>query len=211
MTKLFLWAAFVILALPAFALAWFVAHLPEPRRGAHDTDGESEAHLNYEPTILPVAVGGYYWVVFTSLREYGNTITDPIAMTAAGASLTMQAGRSALINNNVSTNNGAISVTANDPGAIAANRSAVAGSITMAAGTTLNAGNQNITLTTGNLVGGTPGDNEKDGGESGIRTHEAVLAPTRFPIVLLQPLGHLSAPGGHCSGARHGAASTTAP
>jgi hypothetical protein len=41
--------------------------------------GDAEAHLNYEPTILPVAVGGYYWVVFTSLREYGNTITDPIA------------------------------------------------------------------------------------------------------------------------------------
>src|SRR5438876_11786099 len=32
-----------------------------------------------------------------------------------------------------------------------------------------------------------------DGGERGIRTLEAVLAPTRFPIVLLQPLGHLSA------------------
>src|SRR5580765_4207339 len=31
------------------------------------------------------------------------------------------------------------------------------------------------------------------GGERGIRTLEAVLAPTRFPIVLLQPLGHLSA------------------
>ncbi len=41
--------------------------------------GATEAHLNYEPTILPVAVGGYYWVVFTSLREYGNTITDPLA------------------------------------------------------------------------------------------------------------------------------------
>ena len=32
-----------------------------------------------------------------------------------------------------------------------------------------------------------------NGGERGIRTLEAVLAPTRFPIVLLQPLGHLSA------------------
>src|SRR5262249_41025812 len=30
------------------------------------------------------------------------------------------------------------------------------------------------------------------GGERGIRTLEAVSAPTRFPIVLLQPLGHLS-------------------
>jgi predicted MFS family arabinose efflux permease len=29
-------AALVILALPAFALAWFIAHLPEPKRGARD-------------------------------------------------------------------------------------------------------------------------------------------------------------------------------
>ena len=33
-----------------------------------------EERLNYEPTILPVAVGGYYWVFFTSRRAYGNTI-----------------------------------------------------------------------------------------------------------------------------------------
>jgi hypothetical protein len=36
--------------------------------------GAVEATLNYEPTVLPVAVGGYYWVVFTSRRDYGNTI-----------------------------------------------------------------------------------------------------------------------------------------
>ena len=30
--------------------------------------------MNYEPTVLPVAVGGYYWVVFTSRRAYGNFI-----------------------------------------------------------------------------------------------------------------------------------------
>ena len=36
-------------------------------------EGE-EARLNYEPTILPVPVGGYYWVFFTSRRAYGNTI-----------------------------------------------------------------------------------------------------------------------------------------
>ncbi|MGH7296013.1 MAG: TolB family protein, partial [Polyangiaceae bacterium] len=36
--------------------------------------GAQEATVNYEPTVLPVAVGGYYWVVFTSRREYGNTI-----------------------------------------------------------------------------------------------------------------------------------------
>lgn len=33
-----------------------------------------EGHLNYEPTVLPLPVGGYYWVVFTSRRAYGNAI-----------------------------------------------------------------------------------------------------------------------------------------
>jgi hypothetical protein len=28
---------------------------------------------NYEPFALPVPAGGYFWVVFTSIREYGNT------------------------------------------------------------------------------------------------------------------------------------------
>jgi hypothetical protein len=36
----------------------------------------AEGHLNYEPTILPEAVGGYFWVVFTTRREYGNTLND---------------------------------------------------------------------------------------------------------------------------------------
>ncbi len=35
---------------------------------------DEEAHSNYEPTVLPIAIGGYYWVVFTSRRCYGNTI-----------------------------------------------------------------------------------------------------------------------------------------
>ena len=39
--------------------------------------GDAEMHVNYEPHLLPVAAGGYYWVVFTSRRYYGNTITDP--------------------------------------------------------------------------------------------------------------------------------------
>ncbi|UQA55560.1 dickkopf-related protein [Polyangium aurulentum] len=33
-----------------------------------------EGRLDYEPTVLPVPVGGYYWVFFTSRRAYGNTI-----------------------------------------------------------------------------------------------------------------------------------------
>jgi hypothetical protein len=38
--------------------------------------GDTEMHLNYEPHLLPVAAGGYYWVVLTSRRYYGNTVTD---------------------------------------------------------------------------------------------------------------------------------------
>ena len=36
---------------------------------------ERETRLNFEPTVLPVPVGGYYWAVFTSRRTFGNTIT----------------------------------------------------------------------------------------------------------------------------------------
>jgi hypothetical protein len=35
---------------------------------------QGTAHMNYEPNVLPVAVGGYYWVFFTSRRSYGNVI-----------------------------------------------------------------------------------------------------------------------------------------
>jgi len=35
----------------------------------------SDANLNYEPTVNPVASGGYIWVIFTSRRLYGNVAT----------------------------------------------------------------------------------------------------------------------------------------
>lgn len=34
-----------------------------------------DADRNYEPFTLPVSAGGYFWVVFTSTREYGNMFT----------------------------------------------------------------------------------------------------------------------------------------
>jgi hypothetical protein len=34
--------------------------------------GEPEANKNFVPTVSPVAAGGYYWVFFTSKRNYGN-------------------------------------------------------------------------------------------------------------------------------------------
>jgi hypothetical protein len=45
-----------------------------PTAGNHPDDTK----LNYMPTVNPVASGGYYWVVFTSRRLYGNVLTgDP--------------------------------------------------------------------------------------------------------------------------------------
>jgi hypothetical protein len=33
---------------------------------------ERNLHRNYQPTVNPIAVGGYFWVVFVSPRDYGN-------------------------------------------------------------------------------------------------------------------------------------------
>jgi hypothetical protein len=38
--------------------------------------------MNYEPNVMPLPVGGYYWVVFTSRRAYGNTVAPGRAVTS---------------------------------------------------------------------------------------------------------------------------------
>jgi hypothetical protein len=35
---------------------------------------QNDPDLNFAPTVLPEAVGGYFWVVFTSHRSYGNML-----------------------------------------------------------------------------------------------------------------------------------------
>ena len=45
--------------------------------GNIDADHGDDQNLNYEPTVNPVASGGYAWVVFTSRRMYGNVATIP--------------------------------------------------------------------------------------------------------------------------------------
>jgi hypothetical protein len=45
--------------------------------GNIQTSHESDVELNYEPTVNPVAGGGYAWVVFTSRRRYANVATIP--------------------------------------------------------------------------------------------------------------------------------------
>ena len=37
--------------------------------------GARDLHLNFEPSLAPVASGGYFWVVFHSRRTYGNILT----------------------------------------------------------------------------------------------------------------------------------------
>jgi hypothetical protein len=37
--------------------------------------GSRDLSWNYEPSFAPVAAGGYFWVVFTSRRTYGNILT----------------------------------------------------------------------------------------------------------------------------------------
>ncbi len=48
-------------------------------RGANDSylphGKDEENRRNYEPSVLPVPVGGYYWVIFTSRRAYGHTLS----------------------------------------------------------------------------------------------------------------------------------------
>jgi hypothetical protein len=39
--------------------------------------GADDENRNFEPNVLPIAAGGYFWVVFTSRRQYGNTINSP--------------------------------------------------------------------------------------------------------------------------------------
>lgn len=40
-----------------------------------------QTDANYEPTFLPVSLGGYFWLVFVSERTYGNTLTDTATAT----------------------------------------------------------------------------------------------------------------------------------
>ena len=77
----------------------YIAHIPSLTEvAANQLNGKTAAgtsylpfpddvDLNFEPTILPEAVGGYFWVVFTSRRNYGNLVNgDPYIGTAGAPS-----------------------------------------------------------------------------------------------------------------------------
>jgi hypothetical protein len=47
--------------------------------------GDRDAHKNYLPTVSPIAAGGYFWVFFSSKRNYGNAfVADPPETSAEG-------------------------------------------------------------------------------------------------------------------------------
>ncbi|HKP59707.1 MAG TPA: hypothetical protein VJV78_23450 [Polyangiales bacterium] len=52
-----------------------VVRLDNANKGLKDIDLQS----NYYPTVMPVAVGGYFWVFWTAVRDYGNKLAgrDP--------------------------------------------------------------------------------------------------------------------------------------
>jgi hypothetical protein len=43
--------------------------------------GSRDEGLSFEPTFAPVASGGYYWLLFTSRRTYGNKLTGDASKT----------------------------------------------------------------------------------------------------------------------------------
>jgi hypothetical protein len=54
-------------------------YLPNNAGSAGTHTSAQDATVNYEPTVTPIASGGYAWIVFTSRRMYGNVASklDP--------------------------------------------------------------------------------------------------------------------------------------
>jgi hypothetical protein len=75
---------------PSMSELWYVdldlnqtIRMDNANRGLADIDAQS----NYFPTVMPVAVGGYFWVFWTSMRAYGNKLQgrEPGAPVVAAA------------------------------------------------------------------------------------------------------------------------------
>ncbi|MCE5265651.1 MAG: YDG domain-containing protein, partial [Deltaproteobacteria bacterium] len=92
------------------------------------------------------------------------TVNSAVAANNAGGNggnLTLQAGRSILVNADITTDNGNLTLTANETaaaGVVDANRDAGAAAVTMAGGTSLNAGSGAVAVTLKNGAGNTHSD-----------------------------------------------------
>jgi hypothetical protein len=65
----------VNLAMPGQAMAMNLANGFRNGKSYLPYAGRDE-HYNFYPTGSPIAAGGYFWVFFTSRRNYGNVMTD---------------------------------------------------------------------------------------------------------------------------------------
>jgi hypothetical protein len=77
-------AAFPGRDVPAKSEIWYVdLDSKKSVRLDHANDGPDPADkmANYYPTMLPVTVGGYYWMFWTSTRDWGNRDTNGVPMT----------------------------------------------------------------------------------------------------------------------------------
>ena len=114
-----------------------------------------------DSTITPASITAILNTGSALTLQANNDITVTNAIIANntggnGGALTLQAGRSILVNANITTDNGALVLTANDTlanGVTDAYRDAGAANITMASGTTLDAGSGTINMQISNGAG----------------------------------------------------------
>jgi hypothetical protein len=130
--------------------------------------------LDLAPSALARALANGTDVTIQASNDI--TINDPITVSPGGAagSLTLQAGRSILINASISTGNGNLTLSANDTlldGVVDGDRQPGAAVLTMAPGTSIDAGTGQVSIT----LGGDAGDG-KSNAASGAITLQAVHA-----------------------------------
>ncbi len=129
-------------------------------RGAHAGSPAYAVDAGLDAFITPAAVTAILNAGTNLVLQANNdlTIANDIVVNNAsgnGGSLTLEAGRSVLINADIITDNGDLYVTANDAGANTLYRSAGPGNIVIATGVSLNTGTGMRVLTIGS--GPTPG------------------------------------------------------
>lgn len=114
--------------------------------------GDSGVNYTLTPSALLATLNAGTAVTLQANNDI--TITSPISVnnvSGNGGALTLQAGRSILLNANITTDNGNLVLSANDPAATLANRDAGAANISIASGVTVDTGTGSLSATIGSL------------------------------------------------------------
>ncbi len=104
--------------------------------------------VSFSPASVVSALNGAGLTIQANNDFSVNNVLDATPNASAG-SLTLQAGRSGLINANIITKNSNLSLSANDSGATSAFRDAGVATIAMAPGTSINTGTGNLAFMVG--------------------------------------------------------------